>query len=190
MCVNDGAIVWLAISYAYKGLLQLVAVLMAFHTRNVRIKALNDSTEIAAIIYINSITLALLTVVEFALSNYHEVHAGMFGLALLVGATLFLSLVFVPRVCSHYGLVVLAIVLVYLYRCAILQLVHLYKDPKGETVLDPSPVNTSLSLTRKTTFKTDHDDEVAVLKRRLTEMEKKLSLVQVFAGNLVLIHEL
>ena len=102
VCVNDGAIVWLAISYAYKGLLQLVAVLMAFHTRNVRIKALNDSTEIAAIIYINSITLALLTVVEFALSNYHEVHAGMFGLALLVGATLFLSLVFVPRVRSYY----------------------------------------------------------------------------------------
>ena len=100
--MNEGAIVWLAISYAYKGLLQLVAMLMAFHTRGVRIKALNDSMEIAAIIYINSITLALLTVVEFALSNYHEVHASMFGLALLVGATLFLSLVFVPRVCSYY----------------------------------------------------------------------------------------
>ena len=67
-----------------------------------------------------------------------------------------------------------------------MQLVHLYKDPKGETVLDPSPVSTSLSLTRKSTFKTDHDDEVAVLKQRPTEMEKKLSLVQVFAINLCL----
>ena len=71
---------------------------MAFHTRRVKIKALNDSKEIAVIIYINSITLALLAVVEFALNRYHEVYAALFGLGLMVGATLFLTLVFVPKV--------------------------------------------------------------------------------------------
>ena len=71
---------------------------MAFHTRRVKIKALNDSKEIAVIVYINSITLALLAVVEFALNTYHEVYATLFGLGLIVGATLFLTLVFVPRV--------------------------------------------------------------------------------------------
>ena len=89
---------WLAISYAYKGLLQLVAMFMAFHTRRVKIRALNDSKEIAVIIYINSITLALLAVVEFALNIYYEVYAALFGLALLVGATIFLTLIFVPKV--------------------------------------------------------------------------------------------
>lgn len=98
ICMNDDAIVWLALSYAYKGLLQLVAMFMAFHTRRVKIKILNDSKEVAAIIYINSIILVLLAVVEFALSNYHEVHAALFGLALLVGSTVFLTLVFVPKV--------------------------------------------------------------------------------------------
>ena len=98
ICMNDDAIVWLAISYAYKGLLQLVAMFMAFHTRRVKIKVLNDSKEIAVIIYINSIILALLMVVEFALSNFHEVHAALFGLALLVAPTIFLTLVFVPKV--------------------------------------------------------------------------------------------
>lgn len=100
ICLNKDAIVWLAVSYAYKGLLQLVAMLMAFHTRRVKIKALNDSKEIAVIIYINSITLALLAVVEFALSKYHDVHAALFGLALLVGPTVFLTLIFVPKVNS------------------------------------------------------------------------------------------
>ena len=99
MCLNKNAIIWLAISYAYKGLLQLVAMFMAFHTRRVKIKALNDSKEIAAIIYINSITLVLLVVVEFALSNYHDAYAALFGLALLVGATIFLTLTFIPKVC-------------------------------------------------------------------------------------------
>ena len=101
MCVNSRAIVWLAVSYAYKGLLQLVAMFMAFHVRRVKIKALNDSKEIAIIVYINSITLLLLAVVEFSLSSYHEVHAALFGMGLMVGATIFLSLVFIPKVKLH-----------------------------------------------------------------------------------------
>ena len=100
--MNDNAVVWLAFSYAYKGLLQLIAMFMAFHTRRVKIKVLNDTKEIAVIIYINSIILALLAVVEFALNDYHEVHAALFGLALLVGATVFLTLVFIPKV--TYGI--------------------------------------------------------------------------------------
>ena len=71
---------------------------MAFHIRRVKIKALNDSKEIAVIIYINSITLALLAVVEFALNTYHEVYTALFGLGLMVGASIFLSLVFIPKV--------------------------------------------------------------------------------------------
>ena len=98
ICKNDDAIVWLAISYAYKGLLQLVAMFMAFHTRRIKIRVLNDSKEIAAIVYINSIILALLVVIDFTLSKYHEVHTALCGLGLLVEATVFLSLVFLPKV--------------------------------------------------------------------------------------------
>ena len=70
---------------------------MAFHTRRIKVKALNDSKEIAVIIYINSIILTLLAVTQFALETY-DVYAAMFGLALLVDATLFLGLVFIPKV--------------------------------------------------------------------------------------------
>lgn len=98
LCLNNTAIVWLAISYSYKGLLQLVAMFMAFHARRVKIKVLNDSKEIAAIVYVNSIILTLMVVAEFSLSRYHTVHAALFGFALLVGPTVLLSFVFIPKV--------------------------------------------------------------------------------------------
>ena len=71
---------------------------MAFHIRRVKIKALNDSKEIAVIIYTNSIILVLVAVIEFALSAYHEVYAALLGLGIMVVATLFLTLVFIPKV--------------------------------------------------------------------------------------------
>ena len=99
ICTQPESTIWLSISFGYKGLLQLVAVFMAFHTRRVKVKALNDSKEIAAIIYINSIILALLVVTEFALAKYHNIYAAVFGLALLIEGSLFLGLTFIPKVC-------------------------------------------------------------------------------------------
>lgn len=98
---GENSVVWLSISYAYKGLLQLVAMFMAFHTRKVKIKALNDSKEIGAIVYINSIILVLLGVTELALRKYHYVYAALYGTALNIGGSLFLGLTFVPKVSKH-----------------------------------------------------------------------------------------
>lgn len=98
VCSTGSSTIWLGISFAYKGLLQVIAIFMAFHTRRVKIKALNDSKETAAIIYINSIILVLVTVAVFVLEGYHNVHAALFGLALLVQASLFLGLLFIPKV--------------------------------------------------------------------------------------------
>ena len=77
---------------------------MAFHTRRVKVKALNDSKEIAAIIYFNSIILAILAVTEFALQHYHDVYAALFALALLIEASLFLGLLFIPKVNIQFPL--------------------------------------------------------------------------------------
>lgn len=100
VCANN-VIIWLSISYAYKGFLQLVAMFMAFHTRKVKIKALNDSKEIGAIVYINSIILVLLAVTELALRQYHYLYSALNGTILLIGGSLFLGIVFIPKV-IHY----------------------------------------------------------------------------------------
>ena len=75
---------------------------MAFHVRKVKIRALNDSKEIAVIVYINSITLVLLAVTEFSLRQFHYLYAALYGTALLIGGYLFLSLIFVPKVSNTY----------------------------------------------------------------------------------------
>ena len=71
---------------------------MAFHTRKVKIRALNDSKEIAVIVYINSIILVLLAVTELALRQRHYLYTFLNGMALLTGGSLFLGLIFVPKV--------------------------------------------------------------------------------------------
>ena len=96
--MND-SIIWLGISFAYKGLLQIIAIFIAFHIRKVKIKALNDSKEIAAIIYINSIILVIMIVLVFVLDKYHNTHAALFGLALVLQTSCFLGLIFIPKVC-------------------------------------------------------------------------------------------
>ncbi len=104
MCLRKGfgPIIWLSISFAYKGLLQIIGMFMAFHIRKVKIKALNDSKQTVAIIYVNTILLIILTTSTFALDNYHNGHAAIFGLGLIIDATLFLGALFVPKVYNHF----------------------------------------------------------------------------------------
>ena len=99
MCNRQtGTLAWLGLSFGYKGILQVLAIFMAFHTRRVKVRILNESKEIAAIIYINSIILVLLTVTEFTLATHHNTYSALFGLGLLIEASLFLGLIFIPKV--------------------------------------------------------------------------------------------
>lgn len=98
MCTNMRAVIWIAISFAYKALLQLAAIFMAFTTRKVSVKGLNDTKEIYGIIYINTLILTVLIVTEFALKSHRDAYFTLYGLAIFAEATLFLSLTFIPKV--------------------------------------------------------------------------------------------
>ena len=67
-------------------------------TRKVKIKALNDSKFVAAIIYVTSIVLMLVIVVTFALYNYRNIAELVFNGALMLGTVAVLCLIFVPKV--------------------------------------------------------------------------------------------
>ena len=59
-----------AVLYGYKGLLQVFALLLAFSTRKVKVKGLNDSKYIAAAIYVTSIVLAVTIVSTYTLMDH------------------------------------------------------------------------------------------------------------------------
>ena len=87
-----------AVLYGYKGLLQAFALLVAFSTRKVKVKGLNDSKYIAAAIYITSIVLAVTIVSTYTLTDYVNIYPAVVGMGFLLGTTMILVLVFVPRV--------------------------------------------------------------------------------------------
>ena len=100
-CASEGAISWIATSFAYKGLLQLCAIFMAFTTRKVNVRGLNASKEIYAMIYINSVILTALIAIEFTVKSYSITFVALFSLAVFTEASLFLGMTFVPQVYIH-----------------------------------------------------------------------------------------
>ena len=71
---------------------------MAFTTRKVKVKGLNDTKEIYTIIYINTVIITMLIVTEFALRTHQDAYIALFGLSIFLEASLFLALMFIPKV--------------------------------------------------------------------------------------------
>ena len=95
-------LIWLAISYAYKLLLQFVAIYFAFQTRKVKVRALNDSKEIAVIIYVTSLILIGLIGVSFATGSTHpNVNVALSSLGRITYPTIILVFIFIPKVYSY-----------------------------------------------------------------------------------------
>ena len=84
--------------FIYLALLQFVGIILAFQTRRVKINILNDSKAVASLVYISSIVLVVIVLVTFILRSYINVSAALFSGGIIVLATFFLLLMFVPKV--------------------------------------------------------------------------------------------
>lgn len=89
--------------YLYLAILQTAALVLAFKTRNVKIKVLNDSKEISAIVYITSVIDVELILVTIALTFYNNLIAFFYYGGVLIATTVLLSLVYVPKVYSVHA---------------------------------------------------------------------------------------
>ena len=58
------------------------------------------------------------------------------------------------------------------------KMVHIYKDPKGENAMDTSSESKPQSIKYTTRMDAIDTDEVAGLKQRVIELEKKLAEVR------------
>ncbi len=135
----------------------MVALVLAFMTRKVKVKGLDDAKYIAAIIYITSIIIGVLTVIEYSLDDYINAYASIFATGLSLIPTCVLLLVFVPTVSSK--LIVLC-----MFRLILLQMIRLYKDPKGENVFAaPHTIST-----------VGDDQAILTLRTRVRELENLL----------------
>ena len=90
------------IIFAYLILLQIVGIILAFQTRKVKINVLNESKVVTMLVYISSIVLVVIVQVTFILRNYINVSAAVHFGGVIVLATVFLLLIFVPKVSSNF----------------------------------------------------------------------------------------
>ena len=98
VCESDGQVILYAVLFGYKGVLQVLALLLAFRTRHVKVKGLDDSVYIAASVYVTSIVLTVIIVSTYTLRAYVNAYPAVVGMGLLLGTTMILGLVFIPRV--------------------------------------------------------------------------------------------
>ena len=98
VCSSTTRNIFLGILYGYKMLLQVIALVLAFSTRKVKVKGLNDAKYIAAAIYVTSIVLAVIVVATYSLNEFVNAYPALFCTGFLIGTTFILGLVFVPKV--------------------------------------------------------------------------------------------
>ena len=78
--------------------MEVIALVLAFSIRKVKVKGLNDAKFIGAAIYVTSIVLAVVIVATYSLKDIINGFAALFSTGFLIGTTVILALVFVPLV--------------------------------------------------------------------------------------------
>ena len=101
VCEGKRDTIWIAVILFYLVATQLVAVYLAFRTRKVKIKALNDAKYLALIIYTSTVIITVMIIGVVALGSFLNADAAVFSACILVFTTLVLGLLFVPKVSLH-----------------------------------------------------------------------------------------
>ena len=98
VCTSDISLTWLSCLFVCKGLVLVAGLFLAFATRKVNIKPLNDSRFIAMSVYGIVIVSIALTPIGFSLQRYPSVQYGITGIMILLSTSLILGLLFITRV--------------------------------------------------------------------------------------------
>ncbi|XP_076343552.1 gamma-aminobutyric acid type B receptor subunit 1-like isoform X1 [Tachypleus tridentatus] len=97
-CESDSNAIWLGLMYGYKGLLLIFGIFLAYETRNVKIKKLNDSRLVGMCIY-NIVVLCLITTpVTLVISSQQDATFAFVALAIIFCSFLSMALIFVPKI--------------------------------------------------------------------------------------------
>lgn len=98
MCEGKRSDIWVFGLFFYILATQIVSVYLAFRTRKVKIKVLNDAKYLAFIIYSSSVILTVMTIGVIALRNFLNADAAVYSTCILLFTTLVLVLLFIPKV--------------------------------------------------------------------------------------------
>lgn len=96
------AVAFQAVVLAFLFILQIIGIVLAFQTRKVKVKILNDAKEVTAIIYVTSVCVVVIIMTTFALGSFLNTSSVLYNASILIATTTFLILIFIPKVILHY----------------------------------------------------------------------------------------
>ena len=89
--------IFLGLLYSIKGLFQLIAMLLALCTHDIKVKGLDDAKYIIAAVYITTINLMLAAMTTYILAENLYTYATTTFLLISYSTTLILGVVFIPK---------------------------------------------------------------------------------------------
>ncbi|KAF6204850.1 hypothetical protein GE061_019013 [Apolygus lucorum] len=97
-CESENNSVWLGLIYGYKGLVLVFGLFLAYETRSIKVKQINDSRYVGMSIY-NVVVLCLITApVTMVIASQQDASFTFVSLALIFCCFLSMALIFVPKV--------------------------------------------------------------------------------------------
>jgi gamma-aminobutyric acid type B receptor len=96
------SIAYQAAVLSFMFLLQVIGIVLAFQTRKIKVRALNEAKQVTTIIYITSVSLVVIIMTVFGLRNYLNVSTALLNISITFAATSFLVLMFAPKMYSLY----------------------------------------------------------------------------------------
>jgi len=98
VCRSDYHNVWLGLTYGYKGLLLILGLFLAYETRSVKVKQINDSRLVGMSIYNVAILCIITAPVTMVIKDQENATFAFVALANVFCCYLSMALVFVPKV--------------------------------------------------------------------------------------------
>ncbi|XP_066588340.1 gamma-aminobutyric acid type B receptor subunit 1 isoform X1 [Prorops nasuta] len=97
-CESEHNNVWLGLTYGYKGIILVFGLFLAYETRSIKVKQINDSRYVGMSIY-NVVVLCLITApVTMVIASQQDASFAFVALAIIFCCFLSMALIFVPKV--------------------------------------------------------------------------------------------
>ena len=97
-CFTDDEIIFIPILLGNKLIIQVIGVFLAFSIRKVKIKGLNDSHEVSAILYVTTAITFIMAIIIFIFGDYINIDGATYGFGATTAAYFVLGFTFIPKV--------------------------------------------------------------------------------------------
>ncbi|CRL02846.1 CLUMA_CG015802, isoform A, partial [Clunio marinus] len=180
-CESINNSVWLGVIYGFKGLILVFGLFLAYETRSIKVKQINDSRYVGMSIY-NIAVLCLITApVAMVIASQQDASFAFVALAVIFCCFLSMLLIFVPKVSNKH-------VLVDIWNLSLVIEVIRHPHDKAESRFN---TDTGISKEDEERYKklvleneelqkliAQKEDKIRILKQRLAERDQQKSDTQ------------